>query len=71
MNFPRQARIVHSTYCQRSDVLAGMGLPKQVFNVVDQSEDGKQVFVDPADLVNPKQIPFPLRRDIVEFIEES
>lgn len=65
--FPRQARITDVKWHQFSSHLMQMGLAGQEFHVVDA--DKSQVVVDPRDLSRPKDGPFTLRRDVVEFLD--
>jgi len=67
--FPRLARVTDSRWSQFGPQLVQMGLIKQEFHAVDA--DKNQVVVDPNDLSKPKEEPFTIRRDFVEFMEES
>ena len=64
--FPTQARITDLNWHKHGGVFATMGLAKQQFVAVDGNDS--QVIVDPQDLSKPKNGPFTVRRDFVEFV---
>ncbi len=68
---PKSARITDLKYAQYSDAFARMGLTKQTFRAVGQTEDERQVFVHPDDVAVSVKEPLSVRRDMLEFTEES
>lgn len=65
----KQARVTDSRWSQFGYNFVQMGLPKQVFRVIHTNKN--QVVVDPRDLSKEKDGPFTVRRDFVEFVDES
>lgn len=69
MNFPRMARITESRWRQYGYCFSEMGLSNPEFRALDGNNG--QVVVDPANLTRSKDRPFTVRRDFIEFLEES
>jgi len=63
------ARVSDKKWDQFGRKFVQLGLPMQEFRVVDVTTD--KVFVHPGDLTRTKGGPFAIRRDFVEFPEDS